>query len=63
MAERQENPRLKRFACGDVVPGCEFTGAAPTEEELLKQVATHAHSHGFTEVTPELAQKVKAAIK
>jgi predicted small metal-binding protein len=63
MAE-QENTRLKRIACGDVVPGCDFTATAATEEELLKQVTAHAaHSHGVTEVTPELAEKVKAAIK
>ncbi len=63
MAE-QENTRLKRIACGDVVPGCDFTATAATEEELLKQVTAHAaHSHGVTTVTPELAEKVKAAIK
>jgi predicted small metal-binding protein len=63
MAEK-ENSRLKRVACGDVVPGCEFTASAATEEELLQKVAAHAaHSHGVTEVTPELAEKVKAAIK
>ena len=35
-----------------------------SEEELLKKVTAHAaHSHGITEVTPELAAKVTAAIK
>ena len=34
------------------------------EDELLKAVAAHAaHDHGITEVSPELAAKVKAAIK
>jgi predicted small metal-binding protein len=46
------------------VPGCTFTASAPTEEELLQKVVAHAaHDHGVTEVTPELAAKVKAAIK
>ena len=59
-----ETPTAKRIACGDVVPGCTFTASASTEEELLRKVAAHAsHDHGVTEVTPELAAKVKAAIK
>lgn len=59
-----ENPKSKHIACGDVVPGCNFTASAPTEEELLEKVVAHAASdHGVTEVTPELAAKVKAAIK
>lgn len=60
-----ETPTSKRIACGDgVVPGCTFTASAPTEEELLEKVVAHAaRDHGVTEVTPELAAKVKAAIK
>jgi predicted small metal-binding protein len=54
----------KHIACGDVVSGCKFTATALTEEELLKKVVAHASSeHGVTEVSPELAAKVKAAIK
>jgi len=57
-------PKSKNIACGDIVPGCEFTATAATEEELLAQVAAHAaHDHGVTDITPELAAKVKAAIK
>jgi predicted small metal-binding protein len=52
-----------QLACNDVVPGCGFTASAETEAELLDKVAAHAaHDHGVTEVTPELAAKVKAAI-
>jgi len=60
-----EIPTSKHIACGDgVVPGCTFTASAPTEEELLEKVVAHAaRDHGVTEVTPELAAKVKAAIK
>jgi len=54
----------KHIACGAVVPGCEFTATATSEEELLKQVVAHAaEKHGVTEITPELAAKVKAAIQ
>jgi predicted small metal-binding protein len=53
----------KHIACNDVVPGCGFTAEAVSEEELLKKVAEHAaHEHGVKEVSPELLQKVKAAI-
>lgn len=54
----------KHIACNDVVPGCSFTASAPSEEELMKKVVAHAaHDHGITDVPPELAAKVKAAIK
>jgi len=63
MAEH-EKPKMKRMACGDVVPGCDFIASAPTEDELMKKVVAHAaHDHGVTEVTPELAEKDKAAIR
>jgi predicted small metal-binding protein len=53
----------KHFACAEIVPDCPFSATAATEEELLKQVAAHAaHDHGITDLTPELAAKVKAAI-
>jgi predicted small metal-binding protein len=54
----------KRIACNDVVPGCAFTATAATEEELVQKVVAHAsHTHGITDVTPELAAKVKSAIR
>ncbi len=54
----------KHLACNDVVAGCGFTATAPTEEELLKKAAAHARErHGVDEITPELAAKVKSAIK
>jgi predicted small metal-binding protein len=53
----------KRIACNDIVPGCTFTATAATDEELLKKVVAHAsQEHGVTDVTPELAAKVKSAI-
>ena len=54
----------KHIACAEIVPDCPFTASAATEEELMKKVAAHAaHDHGITKVSPELAVKVKAAIK
>jgi predicted small metal-binding protein len=53
------------IACNEVVPGCGFTASADTEEELTDKVAAHAaQDHGVVpEVTPELAAKVKAAMR
>lgn len=63
MAEQQKSS-MKRIACGDVVPGCTWTASAASEEELVRKVVAHAaHDHGVAEVTPELAAKVKSAIK
>jgi predicted small metal-binding protein len=54
----------KHIACNDVVPGCAFEASAGNEEDLVQQVAAHAaQDHGVQEITPELAQKVKAAIR
>jgi predicted small metal-binding protein len=53
----------KRIQCGAIVPGCTWTGSAPTEEALLQKVIDHAaETHGIKHVTPELAAQVKAAI-
>jgi predicted small metal-binding protein len=60
----QQGRAAKRFACSDVVPGCGFIASAASEDELMKQVAAHAtEHHHIAEVTPELAAKVKAAIR
>jgi predicted small metal-binding protein len=60
----QEKPKSKNIACGDIVPGCTFTATGATEEEVIAHVAAHAaDAHGVTEITPELAKQVKAAIR
>jgi predicted small metal-binding protein len=54
----------KELQCHEVVPGCDFKSSATSEEELMRKVVAHAdHVHGVKEVTPELAAKVKAAIR
>lgn len=60
----EQKSAFKFICCADVVPGCTFTANAPTEEELIQQVAAHAsEQHGVSEITPELAAKVQAAIR
>jgi predicted small metal-binding protein len=52
------------LACGDVMPGCSAKFEADSEAELLAQVAPHASAaHGISEVTPEVLEAVKGAIK
>jgi predicted small metal-binding protein len=59
-----QTEHAKHIACAEIVPGCSFTASAATDEELVKKVAAHAaKDHGITEITPELAAKVQAAIK
>lgn len=54
----------QHIACGAIVDGCGFTAEAATETELVDKVKAHAaQAHGVKEVTPELAAKVKAAIR
>ncbi|WP_369056190.1 DUF1059 domain-containing protein [Kineococcus terrestris] len=53
---------MKKFRCGDVVPGCTraFHG---TEADVLTQVAGHARAdHGLPDVPAELVGRVLAAM-
>ena len=63
MAER-ETETDKYIACATIVPDCPFEATATTEDELVQMVAAHAaHDHGIRDITPDLAAKVKAAIR
>lgn len=54
----------KQLRCGDVMPGCDFVIQAETEDEVLQKGAMHAREkHGLAEMTPEVAKKVKEAIR
>ena len=51
---------MKKFACGDVVPGCEEEWTEPSEEALFAAIAVHAREvHGLTELPPELVDQVR----
>ena len=52
------------LACGDVMPGCAATFEADSEEDLLQQAGSHAaDEHGISEITPDVLEAVKGAIK
>jgi predicted small metal-binding protein len=63
MSTHEHAKTTHHIACTQVVPGCEFTASAGTEDDLIAKVVAHARQvHGITDVTPELADQVKAAI-
>ena len=54
----------KTVNCRDVGVDCDFTATGETEEQVLQQCAEHARTaHGMNEISPELATKVRAAIR
>jgi predicted small metal-binding protein len=55
----------KVIHCAEVIPesGCEHVVRGDTEEEALRNAAEHAKEHGIVEVTPELMEKLKPAIR
>jgi predicted small metal-binding protein len=54
---------MKRFACGDVVPGCTASFEGDTDDDILGAVGRHAQAHHqLTAVPPELVAAVRAAI-
>ncbi|NJC69102.1 DUF1059 domain-containing protein [Planosporangium thailandense] len=53
---------MKKFRCGDIIPGCDavYTG---DEASILAAAAVHATAdHGLPEFPDELAARVRAAM-
>jgi predicted small metal-binding protein len=54
----------KVMRCNDVVGNCDFVARGESEQDVLQQAAEHARTaHQVNEVTPELADKVRSAIR
>ena len=54
----------KVLRCGDLVPGCNAVIEGKDEAEVMAKGAEHAKAvHKMTTIPPEMAAKVKAAIK
>ncbi len=54
---------MKRFACGDVVPGCQDVFLGDTEDDVLAQALEHAASaHGMTDVSAETLEHARSLI-
>ncbi len=55
---------MKVVHCRDVGFDCDGVIRAETEQEILKQAAEHAQkAHNLKEITPEVVEKVRAAIR
>lgn len=54
----------KVLKCRDVGVNCDFEARGQTVQEILQKAAEHAKTcHTGTTITPELEQKIRAAIK
>jgi predicted small metal-binding protein len=54
----------KVLRCADVTGTCDFVARGSSEQDIMQQAAAHAQSaHNIQEVTPELAEKVRSAIR
>lgn len=54
----------KAIRCKDVGVDCDFEARGETEEQVLQKCAEHAReAHGFSEIPPELVEKVRAAMR
>lgn len=54
----------KELRCRDVGLDCDYQARGNSEDEVLRQAAEHARSvHQIQDMPPELAAKVKAAIR
>ncbi|WP_322794986.1 DUF1059 domain-containing protein [Tepidiforma sp.] len=55
---------MKKFSCGDVVPGCKAAWVFDSEEKILAAVAKHAREdHGMTEIPAGLVEQVRQHIR
>jgi predicted small metal-binding protein len=56
---------MKEIECGKVNPasGCDHVIRGATEEEALQKAREHARSEHGMEMTPELMDKVRAAMQ
>jgi predicted small metal-binding protein len=61
----KESHMGKMVECAKVDPssGCSHVIHGKDEQEVMRNAAEHAKEHGIRDVTPELSEKVKAAIR
>lgn len=54
----------KLLRCCDVIPGCDFIARGISENEIIIRATQHARmAHQVTWMTPDLLQRVLAAIR
>ena len=54
---------MKAFECNKVVPNCNAVIRGKDDKEVMAKAAEHAkQAHGMTNITPDVAKKVRDAI-
>jgi predicted small metal-binding protein len=54
----------KSFTCSDAGVNCNWIASSENDEDLLNKIEEHATTvHNFKEISPELYEKVKNAIR
>ncbi|HSM67980.1 MAG TPA: DUF1059 domain-containing protein [Ilumatobacteraceae bacterium] len=54
---------MRKFACGQVVAGCDGVVTGTTDDEVLAAAAEHAATaHGMTEVPDEVVAAIRSGI-
>lgn len=54
---------MKHFACGSLVPGCDWHTRDEDEAEIIRRVTVHLRSaHEETAVRPNMVEQIKQRI-
>jgi predicted small metal-binding protein len=54
----------KILHCRDLGPACDFVARGTNEKEVLERAAEHAkNDHGLSEISPQMAERLRAAIR
>ena len=62
--QEKETTMPKTYTCRDVGVDCDWKTSAETEDEIMATVSKHAaEAHPTIELTPELVETVRQAIK
>ena len=54
---------MKKLACGDLMPGCPEVIESENEDDILSAAGKHVVDVHGMEVTPELVELVRGAIR
>ena len=64
VGQQMETAMPKTYTCRDVGVDCDWKTSAETEDEIMTTVSKHAaEAHPTIELTPELVETVRQAIK
>ena len=56
--------RNRQLRCRDVGLDCDYVVRGNSDEDVMRQAAAHAQrDHGIEEITPDLAERVRSAIR